>query len=394
MIRKFYLLLFLILPVMAANAQVDLVNKVINNKSENAKTGFQFTTVVNAEATSVKNQGASGTCWSYSTNSFLESEMLRAGKQPVDLAEIYTARCSYIDKAENYVRMHGAISWGDGGEPHDVVNMYAKYGALPQSVYTGLHYGTDINDFGEMQAVLKAMLDALIKNPNGELTPVWKEAFTKVLDTYLGAVPDTFDYKGKQYTPKTFAKDVVGLNPDNYIEFISETNEPYWKKAVMMVPDNWALQSDWNIPMDDMTKIVDNALKNGYTVAWGTDVSEKYFSWKNGVAYVPEVSYKDMTGEQRDNMFNGPKPEANITPEMRQKAFDDYNTTDDHGMQITGIAKDQNGKEYYIVKNSWGTGNDYNGYLYVTKDFFKYKTTSFMVNKNGIPGDIKKKLGI
>lgn len=376
-------------------AQVDLVNKVINNKSDNSKAGFQFTTVVSAETTPVENQAASGTCWSYSTNSFLESEMIKAGGPSIPLSPIYSARCSYIEKAVNYVRMHGAVSWGDGGEPHDVVNMFAKYGAIPESAYSGLHYGTTMNDFGEMMAVLKGMLDEIIKAPNGgKLTPVWKDAFTKVLDTYLGDVPQTFEYNGKTYTPMTFAKDVVALNPDNYIEFISQTDSPYWEKAMMMVPDNWEFQHDWNIPMNDMTDIIDFALQHGYTVAWGADVSEKYFSWKNGVAYVPSVDVKDMTPEERSTMFDGPKPEEIVTPDIREEAFDNYETTDDHGMQITGIAKDQNGQEWYIVKNSWGTTNDYQGYLYVSKDYVKYKTTSFMVNKNAIPQDIKQKIGI
>lgn len=391
---KLFLFIALCLVLASAQAQVDLVNKVIDNKSENAKNGFQFTTIVDAQTTPVENQGASGTCWSYSTNSFLESEMIKAGKQPVPLSKIYSARCVYLDKAENYVRMHGAVSWGDGGEPHDVINMFAKYGAMPESAYTGLHYGTKINKFDEMQTILKAMLDAVVQNKNGTLTPVWKDAFGKVLDTYLGEVPQTFTYNGKEYTPRTFASEVVGIDPDNYVEFISETNAPYWKKAMMMVPDNWAFQWDWNIPMEDITGIIDNALKKGYTVAWGADVSEPYFSWKNGIAYVPEQAASGIKNEDKAGLFDGPKPEMNITPELRQQAFDNYSTTDDHGMQITGIAKDQNGREYYIVKNSWGTDNDYKGFLYVTKAFVQYKTTSFLVNRNGVPDDVKKKLGI
>lgn len=389
-IGLFVLLFFLYGP---AFSQVDLVNKVLQNKSENAKAGFQFTTLVNAEATPVENQGASGTCWSYSTNSFLESEMIKNGGPAIHLSPIYTARSAYLEKAVNYVRMHGALSWGDGGEPHDVINMYAKYGTLPESVYTGLHYGTKSNNFGEMMSVIKSMLDAVIQAPNdGTLTPNWTAAVESVLDSYLGKVPESFTYNGKTYTPESFAREVVRLNPDDYLEFISQTNTPYWKKAMMMVPDNWAFQHDWNIPMDDITKIMDYALRQGYTVAWGTDVSERYFSWKNGVAYVPAIPYADMTAEQKKNLFSGPRPERTITPELRQKAFDDYQTTDDHGMQITGIAKDQNGQEWYIVKNSWGTGNDYQGYLYVSKDYVRYKTTSFLVNKNGVPQEVLQKL--
>lgn len=376
-------------------SQVDLMNKVVNNGSDNSKEGFQFTTVVNAEATPVENQGNSGTCWSYSTNSFLESEMIRNGGPAIHLSPVYSARCAYMQKAINYVRMHGAVYWDDGGEEHDVINMLSKYGAIPETDYTGLNYGTKLNDFPEMMSVLKSMLDAIIKAPNqGTLTPNWKDAVNGVLNAYLGAVPKTFLYDGKTYTPQSFAKDVVKVNPANYVEFISQTNTPYWKKAMMMVPDNWEFQHDWNIPMDDITKIINYALEHHYTIAWGTDVSEPYFSWKNGIAYVPSESVGEMTPGQRSAMFDGPKPEMTITPEMRQEAFDNYQTTDDHGMQITGIAKDQTGKEWYIVKNSWGTHNDYKGYLYVTPDYVMYKTTSFMVNKNGIPQDIRQKLGI
>lgn len=375
-----------------AFAQDELISKLKDNQSEQAN--FVFEDVVDAEATSVKNQGSSGTCWSYSANSFLESEMMRMGKEPVDLADMFTVRNQYIEKAEMYVRMHGGLNYGQGGALHDVTDMYKKYGALPQGMYTGLNYGTDINRFGEMEAILKGMLDAVIKNKNRELSPVWKEAFTKVVDTYLGEVPESFVYNGKTYTPKSFAKEVVGIHADDYIEFTSWKSEPMYEKVVLKVPDNWSYAMAYNVPMEDMTKIADNALKNGFTIAWATDVSEKGFSWKNGVAYVPVKEYKDMSDQERKQIFNGPKPDRKITPEMRQYDFDSYETTDDHGMQITGISKDQSGKKYYKVKNSWGVSNDFGGYLYVSKPFFTYKTTSFMVHKDAIPKDIRKKLGI
>ncbi|UKJ09088.1 aminopeptidase C [Solitalea lacus] len=379
---------------LGANAQDNLINSLKNNQSQVSKNAFVFTPVVNIEATSVKDQGSSGTCWSYSTNSFLESEMIRMGKKPVDIAEIFTARNAYIEKGVNYVRMHGAISLGDGGACHDVVNMYAKYGALPQDVYTGLNYGTKKNKFSEMGELTKAILEAVVKNPNGELTPNWKKAYTAVIDSYLGQVPETFTYEGKTYTPQSFAKERVGLNPKDYVELSSFTTNPYYEKMTLMVPDNWSLDQIYNVKMDDIITIIDNAIKKGFTVAWATDVSEKSFSWKNGVAFVPEKKYDEMSPEEKAAMFNGPKPEMNITEELRQQAFDNYSTTDDHGMQITGIAKDQNGKEYYIVKNSWGESNDYKGYLYVTKNFVKYKTTAFLLHKDGIPADFKKKLGL
>ncbi len=394
---KFKPFVFSAALIVAANfsfSQDNLVNSLKSNQSADSKEGFKFTDVVNLANTTIKNQGSSGTCWSYSTNSFLESEMVRLGKDPIELSPIYSARCAYIEKAKNYVRMHGAVTLGDGGETHDVINMYRKYGALPLSVYTGLNYGTTKNKFAEMAAVTQAMLEAIVKNPNGQLTPNWLNAYTAVLDAYLGNVPQSFSYKGKNYTPQSFAKELVGINPDDYIELSSLTDYPYYKKFTLLIPDNWSFDQVYNVHMDEMTDIIDNALKNGYTVAWATDVSEKSFSWKNGVAYVPETSYDEMTDQQKAEMFNGPKPELAVTPEIRQQAFDNYNTTDDHGMHIVGLSKDQNGKEYYIVKNSWGTTNDYKGYLYVTRNFVKYKTTSLLLHKKAIPSDIRKKIGI
>ncbi|AOC94580.1 Aminopeptidase C [Flavobacterium anhuiense] len=375
-------------------AQDILVNSLKLNASDKSKENFKFTEVINLGTTSVKSQGSSGTCWSYSTNSFLESEMIRLGKQPVELSQIYSARNVYVEKGINYVRMHGAITLGDGGALHDVINMYKKYGTVPREVYTGLNYGTDKNKFAEMSALIEGVLAAVVKNPNGELTPNWQKAYSAVIDSYLGKVPENFTYKGKNYTPQSFAKEVVGINPDDYVEMSSFTNAPYYQKTTMMVPDNWSLDQVYNVKLNDMTDVIDNALKKGYTVAWATDVSEKSFSWKNGVAYVATKKFDDMTAEEKADMFNGPKAEPEITPEMRQAAFDNYTTTDDHGMHIIGLAKDQTGKEYYIVKNSWGETNDYKGFLFVTKNFVKYKTTALLVNKGGIPAEIAKKLGV
>jgi bleomycin hydrolase len=375
-------------------AQDILVNSLKVNASDKSKESFKFTDVINLANTSVKNQGSSGTCWSYSGNSFLESEMIRIGKQPVEISQIFTARNAYVEKGKNYVRMHGAVTLGDGGSLHDVTNMLKKYGAVPQEVYTGLNYGTAKNKFAEMAALTEGLLVAAVKNPNGELTPNWIKAYEAVIDSYLGQVPQNFNYKGKNYTPQTFAKEVVGLNADEYVEFSSYSNVPYYTKTMLMVPDNWSFDMIYNVRLNDMTDIIDNALKNGYTVAWATDVSEKSFSWKNGIAYVPTKKVDEMTPEEKENMFNGPKPEMEITEEIRQKAFDNYQTTDDHGMHIVGVSKDQDGKEYYIVKNSWGATNDYKGYLYVTKNFIKYKSTALMVNKGAIPAAIAKKMGI
>lgn len=375
-----------------ATAQDDLMNKVKANQSANSKESFQFTDVINLENTSVKDQGSSGTCWSYSANSFIESEMIRMGKKPVELSQIFTARNAYIEKGKMYVKMHGALTLGEGGAFHDVMNMYKKYGTVPRSVYTGLQEGQTRNNFSEMSKMTESVLASVIKND--KLSENWLKAYTAVIDTYLGEAPTEFMYEGKKYTPKTFADQVVGVKADDYVEISSLKEYPYYSKFTLLVPDNWSFDQVYNVKMDELVETVDNALKNGYTVAWAGDVSEKGFSWKNGVAYVPEIDFAQMTAEQKADMFNGPKAEKKVTEDDRQKAFDNYETTDDHGMHITGIAKDQNGKEYYIVKNSWGLSNDYKGYMYMTKEFMKYKATAIMLHKKAVPSAIAKKLAL
>jgi bleomycin hydrolase len=359
---------------------------------EEAKPNYTFETIYNIETTSVKNQGSSGTCWNYSATSFMETEVLRKTGKALDLAEMFTVFNTYMEKADRYVRMHGNLNFGQGGAMHDVPAMYAKYGAVPQSVYEGLNYGTKINRHGEFDAILKAILDVVVENKNKKLTPNWKEAFKKVLEVYLGVFPESFEYEGKTYTPKSFASEVLQLDFDAYMQFTSWTHQPLLKKMYVMVPDNWLYGESYNMPLSDLTGIVDHALKNGYTVAWATDWSEKGISWKHGVAYVPEIPYSEMTKEDRDNMFSGPSTEMLITPEIRQVDYDNYSTTDDHGLHIVGLAKDQSGKEYYIVKNSWDDKNIYEGYIYVSKAFFNYKTISIMLHKDGVSKEIKRKL--
>lgn len=374
-------------------AQDNLVNSLKNNHSENPD--FKFTIIKENGATSVKDQGSSGTCWSYSGNSFLESEMIRMGKQPIDLAEIFTARMSYHDKAKLYVLNNGTgITWGEGGALHDVINMFRKYGIVPQETYTGLVNGQTRNNFAEMSEVIKEMLNVYAKNPSKKLSANWLDNIDSMLDAYLGKIPETFTYNNKKYTPKTFAKEVVGINPDDYVEISSYKDYPYYKPFVLPVPDNWSHDRVWNIPMEELTTIIDYAIKNGYTVGWATDVSEPYFSYKNGIAYVPNINLNNIDTETKANLFNGPKPDKVITEDMRQDALNNLTTTDDHGMQITGLAKDQTGKEYYIVKNSWGSTNDYKGYLYATKPYVQFKSTAILVHKDGIPKDILKKLKV
>lgn len=373
-------------------AQDNLINALNNNVSDKSKEGFVFKELINLGNTPIKDQGSSGTCWSYSGNSFLESEMIRQGKKPVEISPIFTAYHTYLEKAKNYVRLHGDQAQGEGGQLHDVLTIYRKFGAVPQEAYTGLREGQKRNNFSEMSSILQGMNENIVKNK--KLTPNWQKAFTGVMDAYLGPVPETFQYNGKTYTPRTWADEVIGINPDDYVGISSFKDYPYYKSFVLLIPDNWSFESFYNVKLNDLTNIIDHALENGYTVAWATDVSEKYFSWKNGIAFVPEKEIDQMTKEEQANLFNGPKKEAVITEELRQLAFDDYSTTDDHGMHIVGLVKDQNGKEYYIVKNSWGSTNDYKGYMYVTKEFVKYKTISILLNKNGLSKEMKNKLDL
>ena len=371
--------------------------------------GYHFTTVKELPHTSVKDQYRSGTCWAFSGLSFLESEMLRMGKPKVDLSEMYVVYHCYIDKAIKTVRMHGNLNFGPGGAFHDVTYVLRNYGIVPDSVYAGLNYGEKKHVHGEMDEVLKNIVDAVVENKNKKLSTAWEGAITGTLDAYLGQLPTTFEYKGKSYTPKTFESNYCGLNPDDYVEITSFTHHPFYSKFKLEVPDNWEWSEVYNVPLDEMMEIIDNSLNNGYTVAWAADVSEKGFSTsKKGVAVVPDADVKDMTDSEQskwekltdkqkdEELYKLDKPgkEKHITQAMRQEAFDDYETTDDHGMHIIGLAKDQDGTMYYKVKNSWGDYNAWDGYFYASKPYVRYKTTCIMVNKNAIPKDIRKKLGL
>ncbi|GEP50771.1 aminopeptidase [Flavobacterium noncentrifugens] len=372
-------------------AQDELIKKVINNASLSSK--FEFKNVIDLETTSVKNQGSAGTCWSYSGNSFLESEMIRMGKQPVDLAEVYSARQVYLSKARNYILFNGNMGLGDGGETHDVMNMLRKYGAMPQVAYTYEDYGKGTLKAGDFQDKFKAILDAYIKNPDPKKGVSWVSDINNYMDEKLGKLPATFKYNGKDYNPHTFAKEVIGINPDDYVEFSSYKDSPYYQKMVLPVPDNWSYDQLYNVPMKELTDIIDNALAKGFTVAWSSDVSEPYFSWRNGVAQVPNLDdLYNITDEQKKTIFDGPIKEKDVTEDLRLEGLYSLYTTDDHAMQIVGLVKDQNGKEYYKVKNSWGASNDYKGYLYVTKAFVQLKSTGILLNKGGLPKNIKSKL--
>ncbi len=370
--------------------------------------GYQFESVYDLEATCVKDQHRSGTCWSFSALGFFESEMIRLGKNPADLSEMFVVRHCYADKAEKYVRLHGSLNFGPGGAFHDALYVMGKYGMVPEEVYTGLNYGEESHVHGEMDAVLKAYVDGVIKNKNKKLSPAWKTGFNGILDAYLGEIPESFEVEGKSYTPQTYMTEQVGINPEDYIQVTSYTHHPVNSTFIIEVPDNWLWGEVYNVSLEDLMSIFDNSIENGYTVGWAADVSEKGFSYRNGVAIVPESNVKEMADSEQSKWeamtpaernkslysFEGPVTEKNITPELRQEAYDNYQTTDDHGMQITGISKDQKGNKYYKVKNSWNTGNKYDGYFYASEAFVKYKTMSIMIHKDALTKDIKKKLGL
>lgn len=378
------------------------------DKKKDKKQGYVFTSVKDIPTTSVKNQYRSGTCWSFSSMSFFETELIRKGKGNFNLSEMFVVWHTYSQKAINTVRWHGNLNFGGGGAFHDVAWVWKNFGVVPEEVYSGLQYGEKKHVHGELDALLDEYVETVIKNKNRKLTPVWHKGLDGILNAYLGEVPENFTYEGKEYTPKSFAEE-LGLDMSDYVELGSYTHHPFYEKFILEVPDNWMLDEINNIPMDDLLEVIENAIMNGYSVAWGADVSEKGFSWKNGLAIVPDEDKPEIAGmesekwEKMDDKerskllysFDEPVNEKEITQEMRQKQFDNYQTTDDHGMLITGIAKDQRGEMFFKVKNSWSEkGSPYNGYFYASKPFVELKTIDILVHKDAIPQKIKDKLGI
>ena len=378
-----------------AFAQVDLINKVKDNGAD-APLGYEWETIVDIEATPVKNQGASGTCWSYATTSFVESEMMRMGKVPIDLSEMYTVRKVYQDKGEKYIRLHGYLNFAQGGALPDVLYVIKKYGAVPQEVYNGLNYGTEINRHGEMEGALKGILDAVKANKNGKLSTSWRNAFDATLDAYLGEEPAQLGYNGKTYTPRSFADEVIGIDPDEYVQLTSWTHHPFYEACQIQVPDNWTWGTSFNLPIDEMMEALNASLEAGYPVAWACDVSDKGFSIKNGIAVMPNQSWSDMSTEEAQAIYAGPHEEAIIDQEARQEQYDNYLTQDDHGMVIQGMVKDQEGNIFYIVKNSWGDiPNDFRpGYLYASESYVRLKTISIMMHGDSLEKSMKKKLDL
>jgi aminopeptidase C len=377
--------------------------------ADSAKTdGYKFTVVKENPITSIKNQASSGTCWSFSGIGFLESELIKAGKGQLDLSEMYIVRRNYEDKAQKYVRLSGSLNFGQGGSFEDVVGALNEYGLLPETSYTGLNYGEAKHKHGELENVLSAYVKAVVENKNKTLSTAWYNGFKGILDAYLGVLPATVNVGGKSLTPQAYAQS-LGLKSENYVSLTSFSHHPFYSQFAIEVPDNWRWAQSYNLPLDEFMQAIDNALENGYTVLWGSDVSETGFT-RNGIAVIPDenaaenigsdqahwlgLSQAEKTNSLRKKIEEGPVKERIIDQTIRQKAYDNYETTDDHGMQIYGIAKDQNGTKYYMVKNSWGETGKYKGLWYASETFVRYKTMNVTINKNALTKEMKKKLNI
>lgn len=394
----------------AALAAVCLSAGAQEAEEKDSVKGFQFTTVDSVGITSVKDQNRSSTCWAFSTIGFLESELLRLTGKTYDLSEMFVVSHTMMDRAEYVVRMHGDADFAPGGSAYDVIYCLKNYGMVPQEAMPGIMYGSSKADtlpvHTELDAVAKGYVNGIAKNTRlKKLSPVWKQGLQAIYDAYLGKYPTYFTYEDAEYTPTSFAS-MLGLNPDDYVSITSYTHHPFYSQFALEVQDNWRMDQMYNVPMEDMMRIIDEAIRSGYTLAWGADVSEAGFTRK-GIGVVPDIDNEDNTGsdadhwvgltpdEKRKELTEGPCAELTITQEMRQEAFDNWENTDDHGMQIFGTAKDQNGKKYYMVKNSWGTKkSNYKGIWYISEAFMQYKTNDILVHKDAIPADIRVKLGL
>lgn len=364
----------------------------------------QFTVVKANPITSIKDQNQSGTCWDYSSLGFFEAELLRLGKGTYDLCESFVAYHTYMDRAEKAIRMHGDVSFSQGGSFYDVLYCMRHYGIVPQEAmpFPGSLYGDSLFNFNTLDAQASAYVKSIANSQMKKIPLTWKSTLSNIYANYFGELPKTFTYKGKSYTPESFQKS-LGLNLDDYVSLTSFTHHPFYSKFVIEVQDNWRWAESYNLPLDEFMTVMESAVRNGYTFAWGADVSEKGFS-RNGIATVPAKSYKnDLTGSDAARWMgtNGKqmkeadsKDELTITQQLRQTAYDNWETTDDHGMVIYGLAKDPQGKEYFMVKNSWGEYGRYKGIFYASKPYVAYKTMNILINKNAIPKDIRKKLGI
>ena len=363
---------------------------------------YEFTVIKENPITSVKNQNRSGTCWCYSALSFVESEILRTKGKEVDLSEMFVVGKSYRDRAVKYVRLDGHLNFAAGSSFGDVLHVINDYGVVPQSAMNGMNYGSALPEQNELDAALKGYVSAIASNPNKKLTTAWLNGFDGIVEAYLGEYPETFTVDGVEYTPESY-RDFLGINMDDYVNITSFTHHPFYEPFVIEVPDNWRWDTAYNLPMDEMMDVMFNAIEKGYTVAWGSDVSETGFT-RNGLA-VALGEAKATSGSDQERWVgkaDAPKEEVKaalpeeitVTQEMRQEGYDRKTTTDDHGMHIFGLAKDQNGTKYFMVKNSWGETGKYKGIWYASETFVKFKTLNIVVHKDALPKDIAKKLGI
>lgn len=361
--------------------------KLIAQEKDKAPIDLEPVKVI--ESTPVKSQDRTGTCWSFATTSFIETELLRMGKGEFNISEMFFVRYAYEKKADLYIRYHGSANFGPGGQAHDVMNMIRNYGMTTEDLYHGVEYGGNIHNHSEINSGLEGFLDGVLKGR--QITPAWEDAFSGILDAYLGQVPESFSVKGNEYTSKEFAASLE-FNPDDYIEITSYIHHPYYKGFVLEVPDNWSNDLYYNVPIDELMDIVINSLKQGYSVCWDGDMSDKGFSHKKGLAIVPMKSWSEMDSEEVDSVFSNTITEKQITMEMRQESFDNYKVTDDHLMHLTGLFKDNNGNYFYLTKNSWGAkSNDLGGYLYMSDAFLRLHTVAVLVHKDAIPKQLAKK---
>lgn len=350
---------------------------------------LEFKLLDSVKTTPVKDQGRTGTCWAFATTSFVETELIRLGNESIDISEMFTVKHKLLDMAENYVRYHGKANFGDGGQAHDLLNVIDKYGFVPEEIYSGKIAGQEKHNQSEMMSVLSNMLDAIVQNKGGLLTPKWKEAVGSVIDVYLGGEPVKFTYNNKEYSPMEFAK-ISGFNPRDYVEITTFTHKPFYTSFILEVPDNWSSSYYYNVPIEELVDIMDNALKTGYSVCWDGDSGRDHFLRNEGYAIIPEKEIKTVANETDDFV-----KEKNISQEVRQAAFDNYDVTDDHLMHIVGLATDQFGRKYYYTKNSWGTeGRIFDGYWYMSEPYVKLKTIAILVHKDAIPKKIKYKLNL
>jgi len=366
---------------------------------------YEFTTVKENPITSIKNQYRSGTCWCFSALSFIESEILRTKGVEVDLSEMFVVGKSYRDRAVKYVRLDGHLNFAAGSSFGDVLHVIDDYGIVPQSEMQGLNYGSELPEHFELDAALKGYVDAIKSNPNRKLSTAWINGFDGIVEAYFGEYPETFTVDGTEYTPESY-RDFLGINYDDYVNITSFTHHPFYEPFVIEVCDNWRWDTAYNLPMDEMMEVMYNAIENGYTIAWGSDVSEKGFT-RDGLAVMPVEEKKAAAGSDQERWVGKANEEAEaepkkaelpkemtITQEMRQEGYDRKTTTDDHGMHIYGLAKDQNGTNYFMVKNSWGEAGKYKGIWYASDPFVRYKTLNIVVHKDALPKHIAKKLGI